>query len=340
MVGHPLLFACGLWLFSSTAASPLFAQGHLGRSAAVVVNTGATDDLGEMVSKHLGVTVQGPFVAYDRNGVVRPRTGPQRSRDRILKATLSADGSLAFLQAADEGPSPKLTSNYEPTKFWVVDSLGREMWSTHGVVQFAWSPNGQDIALLRGTLQVERLPITDSCTVRIGAERSEILIGRRCKSVGWLDRDTVLTSDGKIVYATAMSTRRQTPTAYRSTNISPDRTYSLLVNEEGTIGIVENASGADRAEEVLALIGEYHPAMHPFWVRTNSGLPLLCLTGVRSPSRIAKPTEVDWKIFIIDVGAMSVTHQVPGKPIASTQDTRMMLVARKGKLKFVDLVGQ
>ena len=216
----------------------------------------------------------------------------------------------------------------------IADTTGDEIAALPGVASFAWSPDGDKLAVVYGRPgQDECLP--DSMGIIALDTRSGTTYPVRCRFVEWLDPSTLLL-EGPGITAFDLATTTSKKLLRGGRYVSPDGRYSFTTDgTSAALAVTDDRSHADLTKKIARLLGggAFATAPLPFWVRKDGSPRLLCVAVRPGPEAAGAARAAAW---LIDVEGPKLVRVVPGVPIASTPDGRSVLVHLDGELRFED----
>jgi hypothetical protein len=226
----------------------------------------------------------------------------------------------------------------------VVDTTGEESAVLPGVWEFAWSPEGDRLAVVYGHAGPRESCVPDSIGVIDIRTRRGTTFALQAATLSWSDSETLVLRSSRVQELDLRSGEVRT-TRRRDGLLSPDSRYSLSTwREDGAPRVADDATGTDLTGRIHALFGKggVDVVSPPFWAGGDSPGHLLCLP-VRRPSspppaerRTAYPPP-SYSVEIVDVAQCRILRSIPGIGLAATPDRRAVVIYRDGGLTFEDL---
>lgn len=271
--------------------------------------------------------------------------GPLAIRDPrpLLPVALSPRGDLVAYSAWREvscDPAYSLRIHFAV----VADTTGEESAALPGVWDFAWSPEGDRLALVYGHARRGEGFVPDSIGVLDVRARQGTTFPLEAAGLSWRDSMTLVLQSSR-VQELSLRTGEIRPVRRRGGLLSPDSRYSLSIGgEDDAPRVADCATGADLTSRVRALFGKagFDVVSPPFWVGGDPPGHLLCLPIRRSGASPPKESATgdpfpSCSVEIVDVAQCRVVRSFPGLGLAATPDRRAVVLYRSGGLAFEDL---
>lgn len=225
----------------------------------------------------------------------------------------------------------------------VADTAGEESAVLPGVWNFAWSPEGDRLAVVYAHPGPQESYVPDSIGVIDIRTRQGTTFQVQAASLSWRGSETLVLQSSR-VQELNLRTREVRTARHRPGLLSPDLRYSLSTGDDGDpLRVVEDATGLDSGKRIRALLGEgVEVVLPPFWVGGDPPGHRLCIPVKRpEASRAAAGRIVDrsvlYRVEILDVAQPRILRSIPGIGLAATSDRRAVVVFRDGGLSFEDL---
>jgi WD40 repeat protein len=216
----------------------------------------------------------------------------------------------------------------------VLSLSGKMAREFPGALDFAWSPDGSNLALAFGRVVKDGSPVPERIGIWSVAKDSLVTFDLPAHHLAWMDGGTLLLDYWTHVTALDVRSGRESPTKHRGVYVSPDGKYSISVRPEGAIDIWDEGTGERLTSKIELLLdgARIRTETLPSWVKGSSSGHLLTVPTCRyfEQSRTAAGNRAECSLFLIDAAGPRLVRRIPGQALAISTGAGTALVMGKG----------
>lgn len=254
---------------------------------------------------------------------------PKRS---VGLAVVSPAGGIVAVSGT--GPFPASESTRGGPVVSVVSLSGRSVREFFRALDFAWSPDGSQLALVFGPMGKDGPPIPERIGIWNVAKDSLRTFDLPAHHLAWRDAATLLLDYWTHISALDVKSGRESRTTHRGVNVSPDGKYSISIRPEGSVHVWDDGSGKRLTVQIEGLLdgARVRTETPPYWSSGTAPGHLLnvptCKYFDADSTGARKPAECS--LFVIDVTGPTLLRRVRGQVLSNTPGAEAALILDKG----------